>query len=629
MADILKPVSRRSFVRSVSVLPVIPVALSIFETTDGSSKPQTNSSEPIPHEWANSSTAIVLADMSQCSPASALSPKIKKRHWRVIPYEMLDGTKGKMILASVETEAPTMKLPLGVKGHHAIFVGVFAGVEAPSKVHLKLEGDPASLTRENDSSNCNGNILEAFFKVADLKGESIEFRQQSSGARYGCGVAYVKLIPLSPTEIGRFVEDKNDKSHRKMTATNDCFGMFFREQVTDVEGILRYTECFRGSDFDTLILHALWAGDKVPYPSKYGHMAGQDLDDYLVPGHRYAAEAYREMARKNINPIKVMIEGAHQVGLNVHVGMRPAGWTIFEPYTEFWETPFYLQHQEWRCVDRDGSIITPLSWAVPEVREHLLNTLGEAVSFGADGAHVVFNRGFPLVLYEPAFLKLFQKEYGEDPRKLDEEKDPRVRKAWSEVVTTFMRELRARLDQEQVRRGDGKHLKITAMVLGTELNNYQYGVDIRRLVAEGLLEEITIYPWDMGGQLKYFPKEYVDLWHPGAYDLEFFKSVCRPKGVSFRPAVATHWPSLTDQIKDVISLYDAGADGICIWDTRNFSDFGNSSVWTSIYTRLGHVEEMRSRLQKEKDITPSPVYQCFRRLGNQVRDGRFPPWFGG
>jgi hypothetical protein len=521
-----------------------------------------------------------------------------------------------MIWASPETEAPVMKLPLEVKGWHAILVGVFSGSEAPSKVHLKLEGDPASLMRANNSNECYGNVLEVFFKVANLQGESLEVGQQSSGFSSGCGVAYVKLVPLTPVEIEHFVKDRNDKSHRKMTATNDCFGMFFYPRPTTTEELLREVEIFRDTDFDTLILHALCGGDKVSYPSKYGHMPGQSMDDYLEPGHRYVAESIRELARKNINPIKVMIDGAHEIGMKVHVGMRPAGWTIFEPFPDFWETPFYRQHREWRCVDRDGTPVTRMSWAVPEVREHLINALCEAVGFGADGAHIVFNRGFPVVLYEPAFLQLFQKEYGEDPRKLDEEKDPRIRKAWSEVVTTFMRELRVRMDQEQVRRGDGKHLEISAMVLGTELNNYQYGVDIRRLVNESLLDEISIYPWDFGA--KHVPKF-------GAYDLEFFNKVCKPKGIPFRPSIPTHWPELKDQVKEAISFYEAGAEGVCIWDAPT----GDAATWNSIYSRLGHVDEMRLRLQNIQPLTPKPVYQCFHVLGEQVRDSRFPPWWGG
>jgi hypothetical protein len=181
-----------------------------------------------------------------------------------------------------------------------------------------------------------------------------------------------------------------------------------------------------------------------------------------------------------------------------------------------------------------------------------------------------------------------------------------------------MRELRVRMDQEQVRRGDGKRLTVSAMVLGTELNNYQYGLDIRRLVKEGLLDEISIYPWDFGG--KKVPK-----FGPGAYDLNFFNEVCKPKGVPFRPSLPVHWPQLKDQVQEAISFFDTGADGVCLWD----APVGDAETWRSIYSRLGHVDEMRQRLQSVGPLAPKPVYQCFHILGEQVRDSRFPPWWGG
>jgi hypothetical protein len=65
--------------------------------------------------------------MTQCEPNGALSLTMKKRHWKVIPYELSGGPSGKMIWASPETQAPIMKLNLGVKGWHAIYVGVFSG----------------------------------------------------------------------------------------------------------------------------------------------------------------------------------------------------------------------------------------------------------------------------------------------------------------------------------------------------------------------------------------------------------------------------------------------------------------------------------------------------------------------
>src|SRR6185295_13358244 len=136
-----------------------------------------------------------------------------------------------------------------------------------------------------------------------------------------------------------------------------------------------------------------------------------------------------------------------------------------------------------RCVDRvdrGAPELTRMSWAVPEVRAHIIELLAEQVGFGADGAHIVFNRGYPLVLYEKPFCDMFMKKHGVDPNQISEE-DPRVIEMRSDIVSTFFKELRARLNEEEQHRADGRPIEISAMVLGTNDNNLQYGVDIRRL----------------------------------------------------------------------------------------------------------------------------------------------------
>lgn len=554
--------------------------------------------------WANESKAIILSDMSQCAPAAALSPKMKRRHWKVIPYELKDGTKGNIIWASTETNAPPVRLRLGVRGWHAIFVGVLSALEGSNLVWIKLDTDPAPVARQNTRTDYYGNLQDTFFKVAELKGdESLVISQQSSGHKAGCGVGYVKLIPLTPEEVAGLKADRDNKTTKRMTVTCDGFSFIYHRRPTTAEELLAEIEFLRDTDVNTLILHSFGA-DKVSYPTQVGHMPGQDMDDYLVPGHRYFAEAVRELARKKINPVKVLIDGAHHMGLKVHVAVRPAGWSWAEPFTDFWETPFYKQHPEWRCEDRDGTPVTRMSWAVPEVRKHLIDLLREMVRFGADGAHIVFNRGLPVVLYEEPFRKMFRERYGEDARNFDDT-EPRIAKLRSDIVTTFMRELRAMLEEEQKRRGDGKRLSLSAMLLGNEYDNLWYGIDVRRLVSEGLLDEITLYPWDFGAR-------------KGGYDLKFFRKVCRPKGVPVRACPAF---DLQQMLKDAVSYYDEEADGIAIWDA-----YGTDVFWWSVVSRFGHVEEMRKRL---KIGLPSPKLYFFHRLGNNVMDGRFAPVWGG
>jgi hypothetical protein len=271
-----------------------------------------------------------------------------------------------------------------------------------------------------------------------------------------------------------------------------------------------------------------------------------------------------------------------------------------------------------------------MSWAVPEVRKHLIDGLGEAVSFGADGAHIVYNRGVPMVLYEPAFLEMFQKKHGEDPRKVDEETDPRVRQAWGEVVTTFMRETRTMLNEEQRRRGDGKHLALSAMIFGNEYDNMFYGIDVRRWVTEGLIDEIFPYRWDIGA------KKAVD-------DLKFYREVCLSKGVPVRlsfapspkfPALDTSFPWST--IEEAISAYEQGMPGITFFDaTGNAGEtFFNASAnasdinkWVA-FSRFGHVDELRLRLPQQKaSVRVAPLR--FHRLGRNIMDSRFGPLGGG
>ncbi len=556
-------------------------------------------------DWANAKRGVMLADMSKCESASALSATMKRRHWKTIPYELIGGQKGVMIWASQETNAPPVRVRLGVKGWYAIYVGVFSGAETPSLAWIKLSTDPAPVSRQNSNTDYYGNVQDAFFKVAELKGdETVQVAQQSSGYKVGCGVAFVKLIPLTPTEVAGWQADRNRQAHRGMTVTCDGFSFIYYRRPTTAEDLLAEIEPLRNTDVDTLILQSFGA-DKVSYPTKVGHMPGQKMDDYLVPGHRYFSEAVRELARKQINPVKVLIDGAHDAGIKVHVGIRPAGWSFVEPFTDFWETPFYKQHPEWRCEDRDGTPVTRLSWAVPEVRKHLVDLLSEMAGFGADGAHVVFNRGYPLTLYEKPFVDLFLKQHGIDPRKL-EESDPHIAHLRSDIVMTFFREVRLALDQEQSRRKNGKRLVISAMLLGNEPDNLQYGVDVRRLVAEGLLDEISIYPYDFGAR-------------KGGFDMKFFREVCGPKGIPFRPAPVGSDPK--GLLEQSLSFYEQGADGIAFWDASD----PDINRW-SLISRLGRTAEMRARL---RDGIRKQTYYFFHRLGDNVMNGRYGPIWGG
>jgi len=570
------------------------------------------------------SNAVILSDMGRCTPPSALSPKAKAGHWKVIPYELMDGTKGQFIWASMETGAPVVKLPLGVTGWHAIFVGLYRTAHTPCLCWLKLDGDLAPQSRMTGPLGRGyWGIEEVLYKAVELKeGANLHISQQFPSTAWsvwnkgalGCGVAYVKLVPLTGDEIASIRADRSEKSNRRLAATCDGFSGIATYRLTTAEDILKDIELFRNTDFGTLLLH-VGGSEQVGYPSQYGSQFGEGMDDFVTIDERYYAEACRILAEKKLNPTKVLIDGAHDIGMKVHVGIRPAMWSYYEPLTEFFESPFYRKHPAWRTVDRDGTPVARMSWAVPEVRRHLLDILREAVGFGADGAHIVFNRGFPVVLYEQPFVALFQKQHGEDPRQLPE-CDARITQARSDIVTTFVKELRMVLDEEQARRGNGKRLEISLCVLANESDNLQYGLDIRRLVEEGLIDEL--YPVNHTGDFGSVKR---------VWDFEFFQDVCGPKNVPVFPTYSSAIMNVDNMVswaKTTLSLYEAGASGIAVWDVA--SELAHHMRRWSAVSRFGHIAELESL--QEKGL-PDAVHIPIRRLGDTVVDTRYPPFWGG
>ena len=552
-------------------------------------------------EWAHSGKATVLRDMGKVEPTSALTQRAKRNRWKLVPYE-IGNHEGRMIWASDETHAPEVKLPLNARGWHAVFVGIASPSSLARQVLLRLTRDPAFVQR----ARVAGQVEEVFFKAADLTGQSLHIAQQDDCECRAAGVAYVKLVPLAGDEIAMIKAERADPGLRRLVTSIDGFSFMHGRRPTSRRALLREVEAYRHSDFGTLILQ-VGGADMVNYASNIGQMRGQDLDDFPRPGDRRYAEAIRILADKRINPTQTLIEGAHDVGMKVHVSIRPGAWVHTAPMEDFFSSKFYRDHPEWRCYDRNGEDVARMSLAVPQVRKHLIDVLREAVSFGADGANVIFVRGVPSVLFEKPFRDLFGEKHGVDPMTLKDD-DPRILKLRAEIVTLFLRELRAMLDAEGERLG--RRLEQSAYVMGTENDNLRHGLDVATWVREGLIDLVIPF-WRVGGA------------KIRRYDLDFYRRACAAKGVRFTPTFIT-WrlPALNRVLNDSVKFYDGGAAGVSLWDANSAA--ARMDRW-SVLSRLGHVDELRDRAQEG---APKPVTARFHRLGRFIVDGEYRPNWG-
>jgi len=553
-------------------------------------------------DWENGAKPLVVTDMTPCQPATALAATRQRGKWKVLDYEIGPYT-GKLLSANPDAQAAPVTLPLEAKGWHAVYLGLMEG-----KVRVKLTSDPAFVGRV-----CSrGPVEDVFFKAADLTGQSLVFVQQSKGHPVESTIAYVKLVPLSDREVARIKADRANAANRRLCTTIDGFSYIYEKGPTTAEDILEEVEEFRDSDIG--VLHICVGGaEMVNYPSQVGVRigvpGGQLMETYPRDGDRTYAESLLALEKAGVNPTRVLIEAGKRMGMKVHVSIRPGAWEFGPPYEEFFASPFYQAHPEWRCVDRDGTPVARMSLAVPEVRRHLVEVLREAVGFGAGGANIIFVRGVPYVLWEEPFCRLFQEKYGEDAHKVDES-DRRLTDLRVEIMTGFMREVRAMLDEEQARRGDGRKLELSAFVLANEEDNLKYGIDVRGWCAKGLLDEVSPYLGAAGGSAR-------------DYDLGFFKQACGEKGVPWRPTIIG-WGghSLPELMSLALRYYDGGATGITFWDGNALTARGDT--W-SVVSRLGHVEEVRALAEIG---APTPLTLRPHRIGDFILDGRYGPTWG-
>jgi len=518
---------------------------------------------------------LVISDLSVCTPQDALSDRRKRGRWKIMPYQA-GRISGKCLWALVNTDAPTVTLPLGVTGWHAIYLGIGnGGAEAgPSVIRVKLSGDAAFQHRGQNMASGE----EVFFKCADLTGQDLQIAQQTAGYPRPACLFYVKLVPLREADVAAVQYDLQQRATKRLIGTIDGFSFLYERMATTKAELLEEFEPFRGTDFGT-IWWCISGADQVNYRSRLGTIDGEHTDDYPRPGDGYYIRAVRTLIERGIDITEVAANACHDMGIDVHISMRPAAWQGPPPFEDYFTSNFYDAHPEWRCVDRDGTPAARMSFAVPEVRQHLLGIFREVLEAEPDGLNMLYNRGVPLVLWEDAFCERFRTAYGEDARRVPED-DPRLYELRAEILTEWMREVRQLLDAFERERGLKRHLALSAMCLETEADNRRFGLDVARWVREGLIDQIGIYRGAAHAS-------------GSPIDLGYYRRITAGTGVRVHPGLVS-WalPKPEDVLRQAVEWYDGGADGLLLWDpSANVTD---GLLWP-IVSRLGHTAEVRLR----------------------------------
>ena len=538
-----------------------------------------------PQRAGNQKDSVLLADMSQCLPKTALSTRRRKHHWQLLDYEIAAG-KGVMISAGLETQAPDVTLALKRQGWHAIYLGIWQagksaggyarstqGGETVGAVKFKLNADPCfTLFRREQPGHST--LEEVFWKYADLTGQDLIIGQLKTGFHKDSSLAYVRLEPLEAQEVEEVQRDRARQDTKKLIATNDHWGVFARGRITTTEGIWEHVELYRNTDFSKIFWEVGcgwlggWGGE--------GKLYAEGVEDFPRAVDRNIAESIEILHGKGINTIKTAMDHAHRIGLEFHVSQRTQMFQMAPPYEEVYSTEFYGQHPELRQIDRDGTIITGLSYAYPEVRKHHISFFEKAASLGADGVVIIYPRKGPYLIYEPPLVEGYKKRFGVDPREIDERNERWLRYR-AGFMTQYMREVREAMNK--VGEKLGKRLQVSAIINQTQEDDLFMALDPETWVKQGLVDNLIPL---------FYPSTTVDS---HIREIRHLARITRGSPCKVYPNVMPRHMPCEEYRRKALAYYDAGADGLLFWDTYQRNDA--TAQWPTL-RRLGHLDELRA-----------------------------------
>lgn len=563
--------------------------------------------------WSRAGEAVVHTDLAKVEPASALvSGRREKGKWKTLPFATaeLEGTA--LSIYSATNPAP-VRLALSERGPHAVYLGLATtsgGFDIGGNgLKAKLGDEPVFKRLANNLpllENRRGVIQECYLAAADLTGQPLEIAPLPGLPATLC---YVKLVPLTEAELA---EANAPSPHRTAIATFDGHSWIWPFRPTTAEQL---AEEFRG--FETSDVGKWWfqvtGADLVNYPSEVGTYPGEGTVDF--PNGTYAAytRTLETLFKAGVNPLQVAREEARKQGAEFHVILRPGGWVGSMPYEETFNSRFYHEHPEWRCYDKDGTPTFYMSHAVPEVRARMLAVLRETLAFQPEGVGFTFNRGMPLMLWEDAFCERFAAMHGADAKSVPDD-DPRIHATRAAVMTDFLLEVRALLDEVAAEQGRKEPYRISLGTFAKEEDNRRWGLDLENWIQRGLVDDLAV---------AWFAYHTSFTKTPGQIDMDYYRRIAEGTKTKVYPMMIAWKTGKPKEFCAKAAAYLAeGAAGIAIWDPqvqKGWPDHSPGNVF-DVLARTGHLEELE---RWAKAGVPQPLSVPLTRLD----ENHFSRWF--
>jgi hypothetical protein len=522
---------------------------------------------------------VVFSDLSTLEPRSGIRRERAREGWCAVDYEA-EGLRGTMVQAWGECRVPELTLDPRLRGWYAIHVGTAgAGVETHLTA-LRLSGDRYAV--RFSLSGDRGAIQEALWKHADMTGQSVIVGHPQKGEPCTSCVTHFRFVPLSDAEVAELQKERARTDTKRLLATHDIHGVFYLKNPTGADDFVEELEPYRHSDVGRLLLEYVVDVHDASVPATCtGYLRATVFPRH---GDRNIAESLRRFVDGRISFYPEMIAYAREMGIPVSLSTRMNAFVAEPPWDGQFILPFYLENPDVRCRDRDRSEIARASYAFPKVQDAMIGLFKSMLDCGADGVHMLFNRGLPNILYEEPVVEAFRAETGKDAFALGEEDAEWLAFRARYFTEQFMRRVREELDEHARSLGRTKRPFISAHTLADERTNTFFALDVAAWAREGLVDAVVGYPRAMEGPSKLAADH-------ETVDVDWYARAVAGTGTAASIEIMPRQMDPEAYRRRAMDVYARGASGICLWDTYNRVWFPGQ--WT-MASRLGHQRELPS-----------------------------------
>jgi len=510
------------------------------------------------------------------------------RGWVAVDYATPD-FRGVGLATGHNSGAPELTIRLDMKGSWVLYLALGCG----DAVRAWLDGEKGF--REFHCQHGGWCLQEVRLHSANLTGRRLHIApvhasRFATGDEH-CFLGYIRAVPS---------DHAPKKSARNLVATNDGYSWIALEGMESIRDVTKQFQPYRDSDF----FRMLWNPTGADVSGNHLSKAGTTMPFDLTHAYRRCDWEFKRTTRRILKGggdiLKAAVAAARDVGMEIHFYIRPEAFFAPFPYDEVFTSRFLLKNPQWRCRDEFGREIMRMSYAFPQVQDHMLDYIQELLGYGPDGICFAFNRSLPMMICEELVLQAFEARHGRAPRLPEEVDSAEMLEVRHFLLAHFIERLHGLLARRN---------KVFSAIVEFD-NDYSrlMGLDVEGLVGRGLVESLYV--------TGYCPHS--SFWKKvrKTGKVKVYSSIhyVHSKGTEARDPYNHQWQA--GALKKILA---AGFNGAFYWDT----DSMHSNPYNWHVLRHGGSRKFLERVIA-RDPAAAPVFRQITEVKGARRD-RYDP----